>query len=1364
MNTRNHIFLLTILLVTFLFNSLYSQQVSAEFVSAHQPAKLNGGEQVRDGIQNLLIDKDRLYVVNRWAGLQILDVRDIKKPKELGAFIADDGSQNVFLDNHFAYLSATIGGVRILDVSDPEQIKQVGKIRTVGDAYWAVARYPYVFVAEADKGLHVYSIRNVDSPVAVGHPVQTKWAWNLFIAGDRLYLGDKKEGLIIFDCSDPTNLKELGRYSNLKTTKSIQVEKGIAYIADGAEGLVLLDVSHPARPRFLSKLKTGGFVYDATNSGNTVFLANGQLHRLDIANVSDPEHPRLEGRYQFKSKVFAALKQDVYVYVAADSQSVALRYDRPPKLIPIGNREVDENQLLTVQASASDPDKDPIVYSISNLPQGAVFDSLSGLLSWTPTYEQSGIYKKIRITATEQTVSALKDTTTFSITVVHVNRPPVLPDIRNFVVNENEVLTFTIPKGSDPDREDQGKLTYSASNMPQGALFDGSNRSFSWQPTYEQSGIYVIAFTVSDPAGGTATKTSTITVKHVDRKPVLAEVGSKEIPENQTLTFTLKGSDPDKEDQDRLSYQAQNLPKGAHFDPATAKFSWTPTYEQSGEYKNLLFIFKAGALSDSVTVDVKVDHVNRLPKITTLKDQTVDENKTLFFTVSGSDPDAEDAGKLVYSAANLPQGAKFNPDSLSFRWKPTYEQSGVYKNIIFIVQDPAGLRDSSIITITVKHVNRPPVLAAIEAKEIDENKPLAFNLQGSDPDKEDQGRLTYSVKGLPQGAKLKGAHFSWQPTYDQSGVYELTFTVSDGVYKNSKTMHITVHHVNRPPLLQPVANQTEKENQTLTFKLTGSDPDKEDAGKLKIRAEDLPQGAQFDSLKNVFNWTPTFEQAGKYTVKFKISDPAGLTDEKAVNISVEQVNRTPVFPVQPEQTVDENHLLTVQLLPASDPDKEDKGKLVYSVKNLPEGARFDAASLQLNWTPTYDQSGTYTVIISVTDGGFTVSRPLKITVNNVNRAPQIIQPAPQTIDENKAWNFKVVYRDADKEDAGKLKIKAENLPQGARFDPVSGTFSWTPTFEQAGHYGNIKVTVSDPAGLTDEKVFSIIVNNVDRSPKLKPIPLISGKENEKIGFNLSGSDPDKEDTGKLIYSAQNLPQGAALNAQSGAFEWTPTFTQAGNYTIHFKVTDSGNLNAAQNARIKVEDVNRAPLLQDVAAQKVKENQELSFKILGSDKDTDNTLTYTARNVPKGARFNAASQTFSWKPTFTQAGEYNVTFELSDGKAKVSKTAQITVVNVNRPPTISGPSSAEVTEGESINLSYSANDADSDALTFSANGLPSGISINSQSGKISGNTSEGQAGTYSVTVTVSDGTDSASTKTAITVKPKPSPAPPDTTQH
>ncbi len=133
------------------------------------------------------------------------------------------------------------------------------------------------------------------------------------------------------------------------------------------------------------------------------------------------------------------------------------------------------------------------------LPDGASFDANTRTFIWTPTYQQSGTYPGIRFTVTEDTEEERSDSEDVTITVRNVNRPPVLDSIGDKIVNEMELLEFTI-SASDPEGDE---LIYAASNLPVGAIFDTDTQTFSWIPTYQQSGVYQnVHFEVGDRSSG----------------------------------------------------------------------------------------------------------------------------------------------------------------------------------------------------------------------------------------------------------------------------------------------------------------------------------------------------------------------------------------------------------------------------------------------------------------------------------------------------------------------------------------------------------------------------------------------------------------------------------------------------------------------------------------------------------------------------------------------------------------------------------------------------------------------------------------------------------------------------------------------
>jgi len=120
--------------------------------------------------------------------------------------------------------------------------------------------------------------------------------------------------------------------------------------------------------------------------------------------------------------------------------------------------------------------------------------------------------------------------------VENVNNPPVLNTIGNKIVNEENTLTFTI-NASDPDND---ALTYSASNLPSGAIFNTVTQTFSWTPNYAK-GFHQVTFAVSD---GSLSDNETITItvempekKLMPGKELAAELG---LPEGYNAEFLLK--------------------------------------------------------------------------------------------------------------------------------------------------------------------------------------------------------------------------------------------------------------------------------------------------------------------------------------------------------------------------------------------------------------------------------------------------------------------------------------------------------------------------------------------------------------------------------------------------------------------------------------------------------------------------------------------------------------------------------------------------------------------------------------------------------------------------------------------------------
>lgn len=164
----------------------------------------------------------------------------------------------------------------------------------------------------------------------------------------------------------------------------------------------------------------------------------------------------------------------------------------PPILNPIGGKSVNEGQLLDFNISAKDLEEDVLDYSVSNLPQGAKFDPITGVFSWRPTYQQAGEYK-VRFNVTDGYSVASE---TVNITVNNVNLIPVayIDSISPSPAIEGEAVTLT-GHGADSD----GEITdHKWSSSVNGDLGNGSVLTVSTLSV----GKHMISFKVKDNDGG----------------------------------------------------------------------------------------------------------------------------------------------------------------------------------------------------------------------------------------------------------------------------------------------------------------------------------------------------------------------------------------------------------------------------------------------------------------------------------------------------------------------------------------------------------------------------------------------------------------------------------------------------------------------------------------------------------------------------------------------------------------------------------------------------------------------------------------------------------------------------------------------
>jgi hypothetical protein len=207
--------------------------------------------------------------------------------------------------------------------------------------------------------------------------------------------------------------------------------------------------------------------------------------------------------------------------------------------------------------SASDPDQNPLSYSIANKPTWAAFDTATGRLSGTPTSQNVGSFSGIVITVSDGKSGGTASLAAFTITVnAAANRAPTISGTPTTTITAGSAYNFQ-PTGADADGD---TLQYSIQNKPSWATFNAntgqlsgtatagtySNIIISVTDTKDTVSLQPFTITVTSPANGSATISWTPPTQNTDGSTIddLAGFRIQYGTSSSALTQTIQVANP----------------------------------------------------------------------------------------------------------------------------------------------------------------------------------------------------------------------------------------------------------------------------------------------------------------------------------------------------------------------------------------------------------------------------------------------------------------------------------------------------------------------------------------------------------------------------------------------------------------------------------------------------------------------------------------------------------------------------------------------------------------------------------------------------------------------------------------------------
>ena len=880
------------------------------------------------------------------------------------------------------------------------------------------------------------------------------------------------------------------------------------------------------------------------------------------------------------------------------------------------------------------------------------------------------------------------DTPTLNLPVdqdtILVSELPVLldwSDVADIGTYEAQVFFAEPVEGDEPIPFKSKVLIDSEFEIPTEELLDllaeDSDSTFHWR---------VRAVNVDGPSDWS--EVWEFTISQVNEPPTFNTddpnfpIDGTEIDELALLEFSVTATDPEG---GTITYaiDADSEAAGMSLDPETGAFSWMPTEEQGpGEFMVTFTATDDGnpAASVDTTISIFVLEVNSAPELTVISNVTTRPDTVLSFTAMATDADIP-ANELAFSLSGGEDGMEINPATGEFSWTPA--DTGQFVVTVIVTDNGMPpLSDSAEVSIVVTG-NAPPVYNTedpnfpVDGTEVDELVPLEFSVTATDPD---GGTVTYAIDEDSEAAGMSldpetGA-FTWTPTEEQGpGEFMVTFTATDDgdpAASTDTTITIFVLEVNEAPVLTVNSNVSALPDEELTFTAIATDPDIP-ANELVFSLSGGEDGMEINPATGEFSWTPA--ETGEFVVTVIVTDNGmpPLSDSTQVTIQVSGNapptfnNNDPNFPVDGTE-IDE--LATLEFsVTATDPEG---GTVTYAIDEDSEaaGMSLDPETGAFLWVPTEEQGpGEFMVTFTATDDGdpaASTDTTITLFVLEVNVAPELTVNSNATTKPNEELTFTAMATDVDIP-ANELVFSLSGGEDGMEINPATGEFSWTPA-DTGQFVVTIIVTDNGVPALSDSATVTIQVSG-NEPPTFNTDDLdfpADGSEIDELmalEFSVTATDPEG---GNVTYAldAESIAAGMQFDGETGAFSWIPSEEQGpDSYQLTFTATDDGTPNTSRDTTITilVNEVNMAPVLDDIATQTAFPGDPITFTATASDGDIpENNLVFSLIDAQPGMEINPASGEFSW--VMTEGGPFQVTVTVTDdGDLPLSDSQVVTII-------------------------------------------------------------------------------------------------------
>ncbi|HEY8357282.1 MAG TPA: Ig-like domain-containing protein, partial [Ramlibacter sp.] len=387
--------------------------------------------------------------------------------------------------------------------------------------------------------------------------------------------------------------------------------------------------------------------------------------------------------------------------------------------------------------------------------------------------------------------------------------------------------------------------------------------------------------------------------------------------------------------------------------------------------------------------------------------------------------------------------------------------------------------------------------------------------------------------------------------------------------------------------------------------------------------------ATIDAITGAWSYTPDADYNGADSFTVTVTDNAGNTATRTINLSV-----TPVTDIVTDTaTTAEDTAVTRDVL-AND-SFEGAGRSITAVTNGAHGTVtiVDAALGLVRYTPDANYNGTDAYTYTVTSGGVSETVTVNVTITPVNDTTTFGGTTGSGNEDAGSITGTLTVADADGITAPAFTVTANGGHGTASINPTTGAWTYTPAADYTGP-DSFTVRVTDTAGNTSTQVITVNVGSVaDIADDTATVA-----EDSSVTTNVRGNDSFEGSTA-TITAVTNGAHGTVtiIDAAAGTVRYTPDANWHGTDTYTYRVT-SGGVTETATVTVTVNPVNDAAVFTGTTSGSTTEDgSAINGTLNAVDVDGMATPNYTVTGLPGHgtATINAAG---AW--TYTPAADYN----------------------------------------------------------------------------------------------------------------------------